>query len=429
MEALPITGVNGHLKVATNAFMTFLYAAAVHMILLHGVENDLVSSIRSSTVLFVIVLFFLTDWLSRTRLPALVRDPISDVAQIVKTVLDLACLYLLLVAALTYLSVVHDPLANDTRTLFLTYVAAFLATTFVWNLQMFKIMKALSWSGLLSAAIKGTALQMQATSVYGARYVAFKQGLVANVSKKEKLDPLNVVGAASVVLIGGLIPQLVAIHLSIGNLALGLVLIVHASSDSVGSLAQALPGELGHLLSSFAIWLTASLRHPTVSFFFGMGAVGVVAGVQWLRLNQFWRWLAVGAFLLWFLQQFEVTRSIGVWIGVVFVACAIPGLCFVLAEETIELAVPSGLKPALRCIGSVALIVEYLLLLVYVPVVIIPIIALVQHLSINFILQYAATPLNPPRDRVLATVSVPHDADSQHTVVVSLRKERSDVAN
>lgn len=391
MESPVIDNINNHLRIATGSFITFLYAAAVHIILHAGHEHGLHGSLQSSAALLVIVVFFLTDWLSRTRLPALVHDPASVLAQMVKTVLDLTCLYLLLFSALTFVHASHTPADPKATTTFFTYVTWFLGATFVWNLQMFRIMKDLAWHELVTASITGGALQMEATKSYGRRYLDFRDAIV-RIKETGKISLLNTTGGISVVVVGNIIPQLVAIHLSVGNLALGGTLLGHALSGATRPL-------IGHanILQMNALALPSTLAgllvHPMAIVIFGGAAVLGFAAIQHVRIASFWRWLLGGAAVLAATWYFPFLKPFLVVVTGTSAAAFIPGVLYMLSDESIESNLSSGWRTFTRYLGSVVLLAEYIILLLVVPPRLVPVIAIVQHFAINIVLQYAATPV------------------------------------
>src|ERR1035437_2964119 len=93
------------LRVVCDGFVTFLYAAAVHLIIAHSASRPGALSGRISFVVLLSILHLFSDWLSRVRLPWLLppRDQVGTGSQLAKTLLEVGGLFFLVVAWLSLL--------------------------------------------------------------------------------------------------------------------------------------------------------------------------------------------------------------------------------------------------------------------------------------------------------------------------------------
>jgi hypothetical protein len=186
MEAITENGES--LRNFSDAFVTFLYAASVHLIIAHFVKPSSVTTLRSLAVL-LLILFIFSDWLSRMRLPRLLPagDTFSFGSQLLKTTLEVSGLFFLVLAWLAIVEGFTPEPAQPTMPLRpgmwsepLTPARAFalfLIATFFWNLLMLLVMKKLRWRDLALMGIDGSALQSDKVKPYAKRFWQFWEEL------------------------------------------------------------------------------------------------------------------------------------------------------------------------------------------------------------------------------------------------------------
>jgi hypothetical protein len=240
------------LEVFSDTFVTFLYAASIHLIVAH-LDYESLTMLESVGVL-LIILFLLSDWLSRMRLPRLLRpgDEMSIAQQLFKTIFEVGGLYFLVVA---WMMVVEEfgpaatvPVPTDPNVAppfwdeHLTAeraFALFLIATSAWNLLMLRVMRSLK--SFLLCGVNGTALDSEAMQKYGTRFYAFWQSLETEVTTTKngsaipselKRIPLAIRAAVlqAVVRQGAQIP---IIHIAWTNLAAAAILLIqdHRTAD------------------------------------------------------------------------------------------------------------------------------------------------------------------------------------------------------
>lgn len=384
-----------HLRLATETFITFVYAAAIHIILHTAHELHFGTSLSTSLVVLLVVTFILGDWLSRTRLPWLIPETVSPLRQLVKTVLELVCLYLILFAALTYLDGAREDDVAATKTLY-AYIISFLGFTFLWNLHIFEIMKRLSFKELLFASFNGGAVDLPGAKTYAVRYENYRNDVLAKPTYENgKLRPLRVIHGTLVAVTGFVLPQLVALHLSLGNLLPAVILAWHSWLQDRKSLLDHL-GATNWLQQGYG-WTLSASRHP--AFVLSLCGVFVVtlACIVYSRTELFWRPLGSLALLaVVTLAPFHAGREVAVILARLMGAFFVPSIFFMLAADTVEWQITPKARRALKCIGSTLLVLEYAGVLVVCAPAFLPAFVLGQHLLINLFLQYAATPLVAP---------------------------------
>lgn len=198
------------LRTASDAFVTFLYAAAVHLVIAHfAFPGPMKSGMGLVVLLFVLFLF--SDWLSRVRLPWQLppSDEIGITIQLAKTLLEVGGLYFLVLAWLTSIAneaghpipalmpppaaegvisivneagqAIHNTSATNQATLWEFLLspymafAGFLLATFLWNMFMLLAMKKLSWFQLVRVGLNGTALDLPEAAVYAKHFWKWRE--------------------------------------------------------------------------------------------------------------------------------------------------------------------------------------------------------------------------------------------------------------
>lgn len=184
------------LRAAADTFVTFLYAAAVHLVIAHFASPGPMTT-GLAIVVLCLILFLFSDWLSRVRLPWLLPagDQVGVGSQLAKTVLEVGGLFFLVVAWLAFIES-HGPTAVQNTEAALDFwiahvdpylaFAIFLFATFTWNLFMLRVMKKLTWLDLAKMTMNGDALDSNKVEVYAKRFWQYRQKLEASVAASTK---------------------------------------------------------------------------------------------------------------------------------------------------------------------------------------------------------------------------------------------------
>jgi hypothetical protein len=235
------------LRAFSDNFVTFLYAAAVHLIIADFARPAPITVQRSIAVLFLI-LFVLSDWLSRMRLPRLLptEDRVSIRNQLLKTTLEISGLFFLVLAWLALIEsfsksseaiVVIDhssfwtgPLTPDRA------FALFLVATFLWNLLMLLVMRKIGWRDLVRMGISGSALDSDKVKPYATRFWLFWQKLETRVrddfEQGSHRAPRNFLLAQPVLLLEAFVrtgAQIVVHHIAWTNILAAMFILVKGS--------------------------------------------------------------------------------------------------------------------------------------------------------------------------------------------------------
>lgn len=151
-------------------FITFLYAAAVHLIIAKAHDSTLVDP-KSASVLFqvivlALILFLLSDWASRARLPRLLPESadIPGYLYVWKIIFEVIGVYFL-VSAFLMMMVKHSERSTiDGSDPLVAGFGMFLVATASWNYLMIYIMKELDVPSLIRAVCRtGSAIDMEKT--------------------------------------------------------------------------------------------------------------------------------------------------------------------------------------------------------------------------------------------------------------------------
>lgn len=175
-------------RAAAVVFVSFLYAAAVHLVVHHAFYGEGIP-IKTAFLVVLLVVFIFSDWCSRTRLPNLTRDRPSPLRFILKTLLEIVGVFFLVVSFLELLNPQKGvPCANVTR---LSPVAAFgffLIVTAAWDYLMLWVMQDLDLKHLAKASVLGTADSLKQLEPYLASYTAFVARREAEIGAQRTRD-------------------------------------------------------------------------------------------------------------------------------------------------------------------------------------------------------------------------------------------------
>jgi hypothetical protein len=189
------------LRTAADTFVTFLYAAAVHLVIAHFASPGPMTT-GLALIVLCLILFLFSDWLSRVRLPWLLPagDQVGVGSQLAKTVLEVGGLFFLVIAWLAFIES-HDTevIANTEAAwdFWLAHVdpylafAVFLFATFAWNLFMLRVMRKLTWLDLARMTMNGDALDSDKVELYAKRFWQYRQKLEASVAAATKRGTEN----------------------------------------------------------------------------------------------------------------------------------------------------------------------------------------------------------------------------------------------
>ncbi|HSY49523.1 MAG TPA: hypothetical protein VLC46_11975 [Thermoanaerobaculia bacterium] len=394
-----------HLRLTTETFVTFVYAAAIHIIIHAGHERFFATTRRSATLLLLVVIFILSDWLSRTRLPWLIHNPLTAYGQLVKTFLELTCLYLLLFSALIFIDAFDISKgalspgrpSGDHTSLFYIYIAIFLLATFAWNLHMFDVMKGANrrlWWHLFLATFTGKAIDLPAAQDYTKRYSLFeKNALAAAAPRNGQFPVIRLLNIPAVLGLRYIIPQSVALHLSLGNIVLAITLLLHANRNEPQPLVFYLNSTS---ITSACTWLVTWSAWPPVVFIGCLAFVWTCAALQQIRTNNFALWLLLFGGFVGVAAYYPETRFIAILLARLAAAAFLPYVFYLASAEAFYFGwdTPSAVRSFFRTVASGLLFISYLLLLAVCPPRFVPAVVVAQHLLINLFLQYAATPLS-----------------------------------
>jgi len=265
------------LRVVCDTFVTFLYAAAVHLIIAHSVARPGALTVRLSVIVLLYILHLFSDWLSRVRLPSLLPadDPVSTGNQLAKTLLEVGGLFFLVLAWLSLLDATAPHVSLDFFSLFFGQrdgsvwttrltperaFAVFLSATFFWNLFMLKVMRQLRWVDLARLILAGDALDSEKVEVYAPRFWRYRQKLERRVEswRQQQLGAMAVVNpfAFPALLVDAFVrgfAQLVAFHIAWAGI-LGCIVILLGDVVFDGRpLAMGMKAAGNHLSWPFAI--------------------------------------------------------------------------------------------------------------------------------------------------------------------------------
>lgn len=142
-------------------FMTFLYAAAVHLVIAKAFESDALHR-ASDVFLLSLILFLFSDWASRARLPRLLPENPAGYLYVFKIALEIVCVFFLVSSFLLF--VTGSAATTDEESVVAPAFAfgCFLIFTSCWDYLMIYIMKQLNVTSLShSVWITGRAIDMK----------------------------------------------------------------------------------------------------------------------------------------------------------------------------------------------------------------------------------------------------------------------------
>lgn len=177
-----------NLRTASDVFVTFLYAAAVHLVIAHFLQPGQLESgqqrdhmlVWESGLVLLFILFLFSDWIGRVRLPRLLPpdDQIGVIKQLAKTVLELSGLFCLVLACLATIEKSDSAWSDNFWLAHLNAnrsFAVFLFLTFIWNLLMLWVMKQVSWLDLARLGMSGTAADSEKAKIYAQRFLQYRE--------------------------------------------------------------------------------------------------------------------------------------------------------------------------------------------------------------------------------------------------------------
>lgn len=162
--------VSGGASFAQNCFvfLTFVYAAAVHLVIHHALESGASASVVG--LVAALIAFMFSDWASRTRLPSLLEEGFGGMIQVVRTALEVMGVYLLV---FSFVLLIHPSTEGGTFPAYLSaesLFAFFLLITWAWDWLILKVMGDLDVAHLAEVAWKGNPLEAKAVHRYLARF-------------------------------------------------------------------------------------------------------------------------------------------------------------------------------------------------------------------------------------------------------------------
>lgn len=194
-------------------FMTFLYGAAVHLVIAEAQASGR-QTLVSSVFVLGLILFLLSDWASRARLPRLLPEMSAATPagylRVCKVGLEVTGVFFLVSA---FLLLVADPHENGTKNaILLTAEAAFgvfLITTWAWDYVMINIMKDLNVAPLAGCVWTGAAIDdVTARKSYLEKFEAWKtkrqDAMKADIANTRLALDANPENAAFLMALGGL---------------------------------------------------------------------------------------------------------------------------------------------------------------------------------------------------------------------------------
>jgi hypothetical protein len=398
------------LRTASDAFVTFLYAAAVHLIIAHFAWPGPMTTHMSFGVLFVIIVIF-SDWLSRVRLPwQLPRSDVMGIGnQLAKTVLEVGGLYFLVLACLSTIAShgSHSGATGPYATGFWNAVisaekpfAFFLFLTFFWNLFMLKVMRQLSWRALAAVGLNGRALDLENADVYAKRFWQLREKLEHSVETNwgvgadKTLSNLWIaLRPTSLEALARTGSQIVALHVAWASLCVGAILIADmnfgqplygAVADQSNSLGTAGHILLAALIVAIVFLLTLvfegnqSNKTRVIHTLVACAIIVIAVGSR--------RWLAgvPDSIYAWIRVPSDITRVVG-WLIGLFV---IPTFLFWAAALTSK---GGAVRQHLLWLGGTIIAVVLLLLYMSREPTWLMIIVAFEQVLVNAFLQYAAS--------------------------------------
>lgn len=181
-------------------FLSFLYAAAVHIAILHLLQKEKAAHLTLLGLLLVlgIIVFFGFDWLSRSRIRDQLPEEFPLWSLLSKLTLDIGAVYCLVISCAIVIEAMptHDATSSvpyhltDLRVLRYT-AGAYAVFAFLWNLLILKVMKKLKWCDIVRGVASGTVMSLPGVSEYAGGRL-FEWAMEANKRRDrawEKVKP------------------------------------------------------------------------------------------------------------------------------------------------------------------------------------------------------------------------------------------------
>ena len=130
------------------------------------VRDSATKTLENIGLLVFIIVFLLFDWLSRVRLPHLIKEDPKVWQQLFKAFLEVTGLVFLILLAVLFVSG-----KKENRE---AYAAVFLFVSLFWNAVQIKVMKELDFWPLLKAIVSGTVVDMEAVREYADKFLGYK---------------------------------------------------------------------------------------------------------------------------------------------------------------------------------------------------------------------------------------------------------------
>lgn len=193
-------------------FMTFLYGAAVHLVIAEAQATG-THTLVSSVFVLGLILFLFSDWASRARLPRLLPELTSasrpGYLRVCKVGLEVTGVFFLVSAFLLLVADSHGGAEGPTSLTVGAAFGLFLIATSAWDYVMIYIMQNLDVRPLAHCVWTGTAIDnVQARESYLVKFEAWKAkrltALAGDIAKIRRALDDNPQNAASVMTLGGL---------------------------------------------------------------------------------------------------------------------------------------------------------------------------------------------------------------------------------
>jgi hypothetical protein len=376
-------------------FVTFLYAAAVHLVIAKA--NDLTSSetlvrgLLFQALVVLLILFLLSDWASRSRLPRLLPESprVPGFLHVVKTSLEVIGVFFLLSSFLRIIEQSTNPAKLDTSPATAAF-GCFLLATALWDYLLIYIMQKLTLKDLFKAVwCSGDAIDMEATrDEYLGRFNDWKQTRERLISfrrarqmRQLKEDPDH---TARTSFFGGLgeylvksymvmfegavasLSQFLATHVLQANAIAGIALLWTFSTE-------------GHPILERGFALVQGFLSPVILIFLITTATALSA---WFLLRPWASVIAVPISLALFLLLRQ-SPAAAVWLtlaGVVALIFLLSWFCYLFRKQ------PSN--DTMNWCGGLVIAVPLVLLYLMLPPYLLISLLATQQVLVNIFLQY-----------------------------------------
>jgi hypothetical protein len=421
------------LRDASDLFVTFLYAAAVHLVIAHFAlpaqqlgPPPVHLIVRTSGVVLLFVIFLFSDWIGRVRLPWLLppEDQVGVSKQLLKTALEVASLFFLVLAWLAIIeiittgkNVVHE--GEQAVWSIETWLGIwwgvlspykaftiFLLATFAWNLLMLKVMRGITWFDLVVMTFRGDALDSAQGRYYAKRFWQFRDELErrvqAQMSTKLQSAAHNLKLASATFYVEACVrmfAQIVAFHIALTNILAAIFIFTgdtFSGGTSVYAKIVSRLGEVNWPTTVVETWerMSSIYAHRTTTLIILVIYIVLLVLLFALRLipficskNQEMKLRLIHITTLLLLVSAIWSRAT----LIVLLIVGIPILIFHTAAKS------DGAKKARRKLlgGIMSVLLLVLLYLIVEPKLLLGIVAF-QQVAINAFLQYAASDPGAP---------------------------------